>query len=325
MRKILGNLATAILLIATVVSVSSCDKTGDDHEHAFGEWKTKTEASCTEAGESERSCACGETETKEIPALGHNGDVICNVCNETIDKEIFYGEEFDYLKSDLSGYVSLPIDELKGASLSIAIAKPHDIDVDVAILKILAADKGEALHDKEFVTSSVTITPGDVVKIWYRGYRLDKDGKEIFTSGMCNFSATGASSLEIGSGYFVPGFELGLVGKVTGDYPKFVKITDGEIKDTQFAYVSYSSLVEGGSEKTDKKTGSFVRIDLSDSSIDETYGADFREAILSATIGEKKSFSVTLDGKTHNYSDTVVNFCNRVRGRSSCCRVLLPL
>ena len=215
---------------------------------------------------------------------------------------------FDYLKSDLSKYVTLAPEVYKDYPIEIDIAKPHDIDVDVAILNLLASDKGNVQNDGKLITSSVTITPGDVVNIWYRGYRLDENGKEVFTSGMCNFSSAEAASLEIGSGQFVPGFELGLVNKVTGDYPKFVKITEGEIKDTQFAYVTYSRLVEGGSEKTDKKTGSYVRIDLSDESIDDTYGKGFREAILAATIGEKESFSVTIDGKTHNYSDTVVNF-----------------
>ena len=42
------------------------------HEHAFGEWTTTKEATCTEKGEETRSCECGETEKREVEALGHD-------------------------------------------------------------------------------------------------------------------------------------------------------------------------------------------------------------------------------------------------------------
>jgi len=42
-------------------------------EHAWGEWTVTTEPTCTEAGEETRACSrCGETETREVPALGHD-------------------------------------------------------------------------------------------------------------------------------------------------------------------------------------------------------------------------------------------------------------
>ena len=39
--------------------------------HSFGEWTQTKAPTETEAGEKERSCACGEKETEVIPALGH--------------------------------------------------------------------------------------------------------------------------------------------------------------------------------------------------------------------------------------------------------------
>ena len=39
-------------------------------EHTFGEWTVSKEATRKEAGEETRSCACGETETREIAPLG---------------------------------------------------------------------------------------------------------------------------------------------------------------------------------------------------------------------------------------------------------------
>ncbi len=42
------------------------------HEHAFGDWVTTTEPSCTEPGEQTRTCECGETETQTLDPLGHD-------------------------------------------------------------------------------------------------------------------------------------------------------------------------------------------------------------------------------------------------------------
>ena len=58
----------------------------ETHEHSFGEWTTTKEATCTEKGEETRSCECGESETREIAALGHTEEVIPAVeptCTET--------------------------------------------------------------------------------------------------------------------------------------------------------------------------------------------------------------------------------------------------
>ena len=55
------------------------------HEHVFGEWTVTKEATCTEAGERERVCECGEKETEAIPALGHDykeTDRVAATCEE---------------------------------------------------------------------------------------------------------------------------------------------------------------------------------------------------------------------------------------------------
>lgn len=52
-------------------SISETEPETEPHVHAFGEWVTVKEASCTAAGEQQRPCACGEAETESIEALGH--------------------------------------------------------------------------------------------------------------------------------------------------------------------------------------------------------------------------------------------------------------
>ena len=54
------------ILVTTSILLCACG-----HEHAFGEWTTVKEASCTEDGLKERVCKCGEKETEVIPKTGH--------------------------------------------------------------------------------------------------------------------------------------------------------------------------------------------------------------------------------------------------------------
>lgn len=44
----------------------------EEHVHSYGEWVTTKEATCTEDGEAERTCDCGDKEVKSISATGHN-------------------------------------------------------------------------------------------------------------------------------------------------------------------------------------------------------------------------------------------------------------
>ena len=57
--------------------------------HAYGDWKTVKEATCTEAGTKEKVCrVCGKNITEVIPAYGHIWDE-----EYTIDKEATFTEE----------------------------------------------------------------------------------------------------------------------------------------------------------------------------------------------------------------------------------------
>ena len=221
-------------------------------------------------------------------------------------------KNFDYVTSDLSSYIYIPEENYKEIKLDLDIAKPHEIDVDVAILYLLNAKKNSVpLYDGVYKTN-IEITPGDQVQIYYRGYLIDENGKEVPYETMSNFSATNATNLVIGSNTFIPGFELGLVGKNPSTYATFEKITTGAITESDVAYVSFSRLEEGKDEKKDTVSKTALRIDLSDPDLDKTYGTGFRAAILGATVGsEKFSFNATIDGKTHAYSNVTVDFITK--------------
>ena len=58
----------------------------EPHVHAFGDWTTVKDATCTGQGEQQRTCECGETETQSIDALGHAEVIdaaISPTCTET--------------------------------------------------------------------------------------------------------------------------------------------------------------------------------------------------------------------------------------------------
>ena len=58
-----------------------------DHTHTFGDWTVTTPATCTADGVETHSCACGETETRAIPATGHvdaDNDGKCDVCQTVL-------------------------------------------------------------------------------------------------------------------------------------------------------------------------------------------------------------------------------------------------
>ena len=101
MKKITFIIAVALCLLA----LFACEtQTKDEHVHAYGEWETVTEASCTSDGSAERSCACGDKESKIISKTGHTEEIIpaveptctteglsegkkCSVCDEIIKEQ----------------------------------------------------------------------------------------------------------------------------------------------------------------------------------------------------------------------------------------------
>lgn len=212
---------------------------------------------------------------------------------------------FDYLKADLDKYVEVNGD-YKDFTVNLDIAKPKDIDVDVAVMSLLNSNKDSAKWREISVGSKFTLGVGDAVDIYYRGYILDEDGKEIVVDGMTNFADANPYTLVLGSGSFVPGFEFNMVGLSTEDTNVFTTIKTGKPQDNQIAYVSYTCVIDGDSTK--KVTVTNARIDLSRDDLDAEYGENFKKTIMNCDIGTKVSLPSNLNGKTYAYTDLVVNF-----------------
>ena len=287
----------------------------------------ETEKVETKAAANQKPANTSEKENKKDPVKKTNGTKIAIIISAAVLVTILItvgivlfvdylknDKGFDYFKADLSKYVSFNSD-FKDIVLNVDIAKPHDTDVDTAILGLLAANKNkDALNEGKKNTDPTVIGPGDLVYIWYRGYLKNGD-EEIYIHDLTNFSQNEAGALEIGSGEFYPGIELGLNGLNTGDYPKFEKIKTGkvsELGENAVIYVNYSRATLG--ENPQSVTKSNVRIDLS-SDVDKEFGEGFLARIKPLSIGatEGKLDFTTKDGK-YRYTNLSVSFATECEG-----------
>ena len=63
-------------------TISDEQEVTSPHEHAWSDWSTVSQPSCNATGKQERTCACGEKETKTLDATpnSHSGTNVCNIC-----------------------------------------------------------------------------------------------------------------------------------------------------------------------------------------------------------------------------------------------------
>ena len=95
--------------VLTVTDGLSKDKfISENHKHAYGEWETVSELSCTVDGVKERKCSCGKIDKNVTKCVGyHTGDITvkeatcmekglitgyCTVCQKDINEEIDFAD-----------------------------------------------------------------------------------------------------------------------------------------------------------------------------------------------------------------------------------------
>ena len=208
---------------------------------------------------------------------------------------LFRDSGFDYMKSDLSEYISLSREDYKDYTLSVKFDTVTDLDVERKIMNLLYKNKAKEASYKGAEMTDVPVGVGDTVKIYYRGYTIAADGREEEIDGASNMTGD-YHSLGIGSLSFISGFEEGLIGAVPAEHlfsPSKNLIKEGEVLAGDVIYLSYSVMYPDG--RSAQKTGE--RIDLGKSNINEYYGEGFREyfessnIIIGSKISESKTFS----------------------------------
>ena len=72
------NVISVFIVLCILCTLIACSTPSADvetqahHIHSFGEWTITKNATCTEPGEQERLCSCGEKQTQTISSTGHS-------------------------------------------------------------------------------------------------------------------------------------------------------------------------------------------------------------------------------------------------------------
>lgn len=87
----------------------------DEHVHSYGAWEVVKDATCTEEGEKQRFCACGDVQTRTIDKLAHQygADGKCVFCgadnpdygSETVTLTAFNGASVDVCNETIRSYI----------------------------------------------------------------------------------------------------------------------------------------------------------------------------------------------------------------------------
>ena len=196
--------------------------------------------------------------------------------------------EFDYMKEDLTKYITLG--DYTNLTVSPEYSKIRDVDIQAGILDLIAGQKNYSSGEDASYNADTLITVGDVVNIYYRGYTVDEDGNIEYIDSMSNligstYSTMKSYSLSIGGDSFIDGFSLALEGATVSQYPQ-IKTTRGDdatVTSDMIAFVTYtrypittnkySHVETQGTVET--KTSAFIDLSLSQEEIDATYGAGF--------------------------------------------------
>lgn len=267
---------------------------------------------------------------KPVRALTKKGKIIIIAVSAVLLAVLIFGaifaiilnveeENFNYLTTDLSHYIEIDEGDYKdGFVLNLNIFKPRlknsdgsgVSDVEVKIMSDLASGiKGNVINSGGRYSAG-TVAVGDDVYLYYRGYTMGEDGKEVDLIGLHNYYLDSDSVvledavINVGSGTVpFPGFEAGLVGKNTENYAKLTKITDRAATANDVVYISAERLAAGADESK-SEIGSYVRIDLS-----LAENSQWRDVLVGRKPEESiPDFNITVDGVEYSYSSAKIDF-----------------
>ncbi len=207
-------------------------------------------------------------------------------------------EGFDFLTEDMSKYIKLPAEHYKGVALTVPdVEKVTEQTVDQYVLSALVN-----YYTKTAKTITLenegTIAEGDTVLIYYRG-EINMAGenepeKWVDFIGGCNFypqsstTEASATSLLIGSGSMIAGFEDALVG-IAIDTSKLVTLQGKDKQlgvDGNIAHISYTySYTDANGNQ--KNGTMYDRIDLTKNGDDYVDAGRYSDTLRLALEGKK--------------------------------------
>ena len=249
---------------------------------------------------------------------------------------VLHQKDFDYMKSDISDYITISVQDYKNYTITLKKSEVTDADVERKIMALLYKSRADLPSNKGAEMYKVPISVGDTVGIYYRGYTVDSNGVEEDIDGASNILGE-IYKLGIGSTSFIPGFEEGLIGAVPWNHqfnPENDIIKTGNVLPGDVMYISYTAVLPDGT--TRQKTNE--RIDLSDENLDERYGEGFKafflglgtsqsRAVIGKQIGIKLTDTVPFayqDG-TAVYFDMTINSVLRCESQPLTIEATFPL
>ena len=208
-------------------------------------------------------------------------------------------DEFNYNDNDLiKKYITL--EDYSKLTVTYEEDKLRPEELEEAILDLLEGQKNKISGEPATHDPDITITAGDVVNIFYRGYVLidedlgDVESNRDYQLGMTNFvgrpySSMKSSAITIGNSGFIPGFAYYLDGAKVSDYPEFNRVSGDEvaISNTDVIFVTYNrnplSYNQYSGVETigtaESATSALVDLSLGKDKIDEIYGLGFYDML----------------------------------------------
>ena len=257
-KKLLVVLCAAVMCLSLGI-LGACS-----HEHDWSAWKVTTAATCTEKGVETRECDCGETETRDIAALGHDwgawtlsadGSAYTRACKRdkctaTESKAAGSAEEYPLVVSDKAaladaiekgGYIKLSADatltasELNAALTANRTAPEGEENFTPAAISIDLG--GKTLTVSAEASASIEIIDGQNLTIKNGTFKAEN----ILT-------ASAQSHFAIESGAVMTLNNVTATGNAVFFYPKgdatAVNIIDSEVTTGTFVVSSNAATVE---------------------------------------------------------------------------------
>ena len=257
-KKLLVVLCAAVMCLSLGI-LGACS-----HEHDWSAWKVTTAATCTEKGVETRTCDCGETETRDIAALGHDwgawtlsadGSAYTRACKRdkctaTESKAAGSAEEYPLVVSDKAaladaiekgGYIKLSADatltasELNAALAANRTAPAGEEDFTPAAISIDLG--GKTLTVSAEASASIEIIDGQNLTIKNGTFKAENI---LTTSAQSHFAIESGAVMTLNN--------VTATGNAVFFYPKgdatAVNIIDSEVTTGTFVVSSNAATVE---------------------------------------------------------------------------------
>lgn len=160
--------------------------------------------------------------------------------------------EFDYLSEDLGQYIT--VEDFDKLTINPEYNTKRDVDIEHEILSLVASQKEKSSAKEPGYASSIIMSIGDQVNMYYRGWIENEVAGENegetkieknYVDGMTNLTGKTYQNmtphaLTIGGDSFIPGFSLALDGLASDHFTQLERNINGAVDNTMVAFVSYT-------------------------------------------------------------------------------------